>query len=58
VKVPEGASMMESRWVMGRMLTANERIDKWKICLVCRGDLQKPGDYPNITSPVIDSVSM
>jgi hypothetical protein len=30
-KVPEGASMIGSRWVMGRMLMANGTIDKWKV---------------------------
>jgi len=54
-KVPEGASMIRRRWVMGRKLMANGTIDKWKVRLVCRGDLQKPDDYNDITSPVIDS---
>jgi len=54
-KVPEGASMIGSHWVMGRKLMANGTIDKWKVRLVSRGDLQKPGDYNDITSPVIDS---
>jgi len=57
-KVLEGASMIESRWVMGRKLMANGTIDKWKVWLVGRGDLQKPGDYNDITSPVIDSASI
>jgi hypothetical protein len=57
-KVPEGASMIGSRWVMGRKLMANGIIDKWKVRLVGRGDLQKPGDYNDITSPVIDSASI
>jgi hypothetical protein len=57
-KVPEGASMIGSRWVMGRKLMANGTIDKWKVRLVGRGDLQKPGDYNDITSPVIDSASI
>ena len=30
-KVLEGASMIESRWVMGRKLMANGTIDKWKV---------------------------
>jgi hypothetical protein len=30
-KVPEGASMIGSRWVMGRKLMANGKIDKWKV---------------------------
>jgi len=57
-KVPEGASMIGSRWVMGRKLMANGSIDKWKVRLVGRGDLQKPGDFNDITSPVIDSASI
>jgi hypothetical protein len=43
---------------MGRKLMANGIIDKWKVRLVGRGDLQKPGDYNDITSPVIDSASI
>jgi len=54
----EAASMIGSRWVMGRKLIANGTIDKWKVRLVGRGDLQKPGDYHDITSPVIDSASI
>jgi len=57
-KVPEGASMIESRWVMGRKLMASGTIDKWKVQLVSRGDLQKPGDCKDITSPVIDLASI
>jgi len=57
-KVPEGASMIGSRWVMGRKLMANGTFDKWKVRLVGRGDVQKPGDYNDITSPVIDSASI
>jgi hypothetical protein len=57
-KVPEGASMIGSRWVMGRKLMANGTINKWKVRLVGRGDLQKPGDYNDITSPPIDSASI
>jgi len=57
-KVPEGASMIESRWVMRRQLICNRTIDKWNVRLVGRGDLQKPGDYNDITSPVIDSASI
>jgi hypothetical protein len=37
---------------------ANRTIDKWKVRLVSRGDLQKPGDFNDITSPVIDSASI
>jgi len=54
-KIPEGASMIGSRWVMRRKLMANGTIDKWKVRLVSYGDLQKPGDYNDITSPVIHS---
>jgi len=57
-RVPEGASLIQSRWVMGRKLLANGKIDKWKVRLVSRGDQQKPGDYNDITSPVIDSASI
>jgi len=57
-RVPEGASMIGSRWVMGRKVMANGTIDKWKVRLLGRGDLQKPGDYNDITSPVIDSASI
>ena len=57
-KVPEGASKIGSRWVMGRKLIAKGTIDKWKVRLVGRGDLQKPGDYNDITSPVIDLASI
>jgi hypothetical protein len=57
-KVPEGASMIGSCWVMGTKLMANGTIDKWKVQLVGRGDLQKPGDYNDITSPVNDSASI
>jgi hypothetical protein len=57
-KVPEGASMIGSHWVMGTKLMANGTIDKWKVRLVGRGDLQKPGDCNDITSPVIDSASI
>ena len=57
-KVPEGASMIGSRWVMGRNLLANGTSDKWKVQLVGRGDLQMPGDYNDIISPVIDSASI
>ena len=39
------ASMIESRWVMGRTLLANGQTEKWKVRLVGRGDQQKPGDY-------------
>jgi hypothetical protein len=42
-KVTEGASMIGSRWVMGRKLMANGTIDKWKVRLVGRSNLQKPG---------------
>jgi len=54
-KVPDGASMIESRWLRGRKPIANQTIDKWKVRLVGRSDLQNPGDYSDITSPVIDS---
>jgi len=54
-KVPEGVSLIGSCWVMGRKQMANGTIDKWKVQLVGRCDLQKPGDYNNIISPVIDS---
>jgi len=57
-KVPQGASMIGSRWVMGRKRMANGTIDKWKVRLVGHGDLQKPGNYNDITSPVIDSASI
>jgi hypothetical protein len=57
-KVPERASMIGSHWVMGRKLMTNGTIDKSKVRLVGRGDLQKPGDSNNITSPVIDSAPM
>jgi len=43
-QVPEGASMIGSHWVMGRMLMAYATIDKWKVRLVGRGVVQKPGD--------------
>ena len=55
---PEDASMIESRWVMGRKLLANGQTEKWKVRLVGRGDQQKPGDYNDITSPVIVSASV
>jgi hypothetical protein len=59
VKRPPGdASMIESRWVMSRKLLANGQTEKWKVRLVGRGDQQKPGDYNDITSPVIDSASV
>jgi hypothetical protein len=58
VKVPEGASRIGSYWVMGRKLMANGTIDKWKVRLVGHGDLQKPGDYNDIPSPVIESASI
>ena len=57
-KIPQGASMIQSRWVMGRKLLPNRLIDKWKVRLVGRGDQQKPGDYNDITSPVVDSTSI
>jgi hypothetical protein len=55
---PGDTSMIESRWVIGRKLLAKVQTEKWKVRLVGRGDQQKPGDYNNITSPVIDSVSV
>ena len=57
-KVPEGASMIQSQWVMGRKLLANGQIDKWKVRLVGHGDQQKPGDYKASTSPVINWASI
>jgi len=57
-EVPEGASMIGSCWVMGRKLMANGKIDKWRVRLVGRGDLKKPGDNNYISSPVIDSASI
>jgi len=57
-KVPEDASVIESRWVMGRKLLANGQIDKWKVRLVGRGDQQKASDYNDITFLVIDSASI
>jgi hypothetical protein len=54
-KVPNGPSMIESHSGIGRKLMANRTIDKWKVRLVSRCNLQKPGDYNEITSPVIDS---
>jgi len=57
-KVPEGTSMIGSRWVMGRKLMANGTIHKWKVRLIGRSDLQKPGDNNHITSPVINSASI
>jgi hypothetical protein len=33
-------------------------IDEWKVRLVGRGDPQKPGNYNDITCPVIDSASI
>jgi hypothetical protein len=57
-KVPEGASVIGSCWVMGRRLMPNGTIDKWKVRLVGCGDLQRPGDYNDITSPGIVSASI
>jgi len=57
-KVREGASIIGSCWVMGRKVIANGTIDRWKVRLVGRGDHQYPGDYNDITSPVIDSASI
>jgi len=57
-QVPEGATMIGSRWVMGRKLMANGTIDKWKVRLVGHGNLQKPRNNNDITSPVIDSASI
>jgi len=54
----EGAGMIGSRCVMGSKLMPNGTIDKWKVRLVGHGDLQKPGNYNDITSPVIDSASI
>jgi len=50
--------MIESQWVLGRKLLANSQTAKWKVRPVGRGDQQKPGDYNDITSPVIDSASV
>jgi hypothetical protein len=55
---PEGASMIGSRWVMGRKLMGNGRIDKWKVRLIGRSDLPKPAHYNDITSSFIDSCSI
>ena len=57
-KVSEGASMIGSRWIMGRKVMANGTIDKWKVRHVGRGDLQKSGEDNDITSAVIDSASI
>jgi len=57
-KIPEGANIIDSRWVVGRKLMANGTIDKWKVRLVSQRDLQKPGDYNDITSPAIDLASI
>jgi len=57
-KVPERASMIGSRWVMGMKLMSTRTIDKWKVRLVGCGNIQKPGDNNDITSPVIDSASI
>jgi hypothetical protein len=37
---------------------AKGTIDKWKVRRVSLGDPQNPGDYNDITSPVIDSASI
>jgi hypothetical protein len=37
---------------------ANGTIDKWKVRLVGNGDIQKPRDYNDISSTVIDSASI
>jgi len=58
MKLPEGANMNPSRWVVGRKLMAYWSIDKWTVRLVGRSDLTKLGDDNNITSPVIDSDSI
>jgi len=55
---PGDVSMIESRWVMGRKLLANGQTEKWTVRLVGPGDEQKPGDYNDITSPVIHSASV
>jgi len=52
---PGDGSMIESQWVMGRKLLADVQTEKLKVRLDGCGDLQKPGDYNDITSPVIDS---
>jgi hypothetical protein len=51
-KVPSGATMIESRWVMGRKLLANGQSDEWKVNIWSRRR-SKHGDYNAITSPVI-----
>jgi hypothetical protein len=55
---PGDASMIKSRWVMCRELLANGHTEKWKVRRVGHGDQQKLGDYNEITSPIIDSVSV
>jgi len=57
-KVPEGPSMIGSHSVVGRKQMAKGTIYKWKVRLVRRGNLHKPGDYNDITSPVIDLASI
>jgi hypothetical protein len=42
----------------GKELLANRQIDKWKVRLVSHGGQQKPGNYNDITSPVINSTSI
>jgi len=54
-KVPEGASMLGSRWIMGRKPMANGTIETWKVRQVRHGDLQRLGVDNDFTSPRIDS---
>ena len=39
-RLPGDASMIESRWVMGRKLLDNGQTEKWKVRLVGHGDPQ------------------
>jgi hypothetical protein len=43
---------------MGTKAMANGTIVKWNVRLVGCGHCPMPGDYNNITSPVIDSASI
>jgi hypothetical protein len=52
--VPKGTSIIGSRWVIRRKLMANGTIDKWKVRLVGRGNLQQLDDHNDFTSPVVD----
>jgi hypothetical protein len=56
VERPAGdASMIESRWVMGRKHLPNGETEKWQVRLVGYGDQQKPGEHIDITSAGSDS---